>query len=392
MAVPPYGGNGLTRRLVTPAEFAERTAVADNSLRLNHAERIHLANMATGAYSPLTGFMDRNDYDSVVADNRLASGLDWPLPITLAINAEERPGVTAGQDVILEDDAGTPLALMTVADIFEATLPDDCRRIFGTTDPAHPGVAQFLGQPPYRAGGTVFATPEAAITGRHTHSPEKLRQILVDTGGRPAVAFSTRNICHLGHDQLGAKALAGTNLLGVNVITGAEFPGSYDPDFIFDSYEYLIEVRGLSDRVFLNNLRLPSLRAGPREAFLQAVMLQNMGFSQFIVGRDHAGVGGFYGPYAAQEYFHQGQDLAIEILKAPIQFYCRACGATTNSADCGHGEAFITHFRGTELRQMLSDGSLDQLGQILPADLYEFVARRSRERERGVGDKIFTGD
>jgi sulfate adenylyltransferase len=373
MLIEPYGG-ALVDRCTSDKEWTRHlNAAGDREILLKHEDQINVINIVTGSYSPLTGFMTEQEYGQVVADSKLPSGLDWTIPILLPVLTETLDGLTPGASVILSKKQGHPLAVMEVESIFEIDREKHNLSVFGTDSTEHPGVQDCLRKSRVCLGGQLHAHPSVVPDFRYFYPPRELRGKLESTGQKTFTAFSTRNICHVGHEYLHTIALEITDKVGINVITGAQVKGNFLPDVVFDTYEYLIDRYYPVDKVFLNNLRLPPIYAGPKEAFLQAIMLQNSGYTHFIVGRDHAGIGSFYPRYGAQQIFKELDSLSIEILPISEPRYCKVCGKITTENSCRHTGADIAALNGRDVRRFLLEKRYAELKNILREDLQKFL-------------------
>ena len=370
--IRPHGGTLCERYLSGEAldDLAERTP----AITLTDGEAIHLANLASGGYSPLTGFMTAAENEAVVEGCTLPSGANWTVPVLLKVEGLGRGELGRCRQLVLRDPHRGPVALLEVEDLFEIDAARQCRAVFGTDSPDHPGVRACMGRSRLCVGGPVRAVRSRLERFRHHRLPAENRAWLAQTGRESATAFSTRNICHLGHEYLHTLALELTDLVGINIITGAQVPGNFQSGVIFDTYEHLIATRYPEGRVFLNNLRLPPIYAGPREAFLQATILQNMGFTHFIVGRDHAGIGHFYPRYGSQEIFRRLTNLAIRILPIAEPHHCTVCRKITTERSCRHGGEQVRPLNGRDVRRLLQERRYDALETILRRELLELMA------------------
>lgn len=382
----PYGDT-LVDRIVGAAALDTMCAGASCSVRLGHEAMIHLANLATGCYSPLDGFMTEEVYESVVNRTVLPAGFGWTIPIQLHVANEDAATVRPGDTVALCDADGVSVGALTAESIFAVDAERHCARVFGTNAPEHPGVQDMHRKPPLCIGGPVQAAAERLSAFRHRHTPTEMRARLASTGKSTAAAFSTRNICHIGHEHLHRIALARTDLLGINVITGAQLKGNFVSDVVFDTYENLIERHYPPGRVFLNNLRLPPIYAGPKEAFLQATVLQNLGFTHFIVGRDHAGIGSFYPKYGSQAIFREVGGLSIEIMAIPEPRWCPRCNTVTTEERCACGGP-LHELNGRDVRRLLLEKRYDELQSILDGDMLRIVIDMFEERATTEQDVV----
>jgi len=226
----------------------------------------------------------------------------------------------------------------------------------GTRNEAHPGARAQLAEPGLYLAGSVLMSQEALPDMRYWRQPQMLRSWLASRELKKITAFATRNVCHFGHEYLQRTALEISDVLGINVLTGASKPGNFKSPIVFDTYECLLEQYYPHSRVFLNNLWIPPLYAGPKEAFLQAIMLQNYGYSHFIVGRNHAGIGDFYAKYAAQEIFACHPGLSIKILPLAGPRFCLECNKVTTEKSCAHSDPRqLLELSGTRVRAHLRD-------------------------------------
>jgi sulfate adenylyltransferase len=380
MLIPPYGET-LINRFIGDDRWQECMAkTRGGTIHLSHEDQIHLFNIATGCYSPLTGFMTEQEYHQVIDRNKLSSGLDWTIPILLRVDRSVADSMAAGSALGLLNAAGETLAVMEIESVFAIDREEHNARIFRTGSHEHPGVQDILKKSAWCLGGPVHVLATSVPALRYWRSPLECRTWLENTGKKTFTAFSTRNICHLGHEYLQALALEITDMLGINVITGAQVKGSFLPDVIFDTYDHIINSYYPVGRVFINNLRLPPIYAGPKEAFLQATILQNYGFTHFIVGRDHAGIGNFYTRYASQQIFRELTDLSIQILPISEPRFCKLCHKITTENSCRHSEPDIMPLNGRDVRRFLLEKRYTELRKIIREDLQKFLVDLFEER------------
>lgn len=378
MPISPYGGR-LVNQIISDDALAARLKDAKEMISLSRNDLINLHNLAAGSYSPLTGFMTKAEYESVIESSKLPMGLGWTIPVILRV--ESRPKETA---VALCNQDGIPVAILEIESVFEINKTKFCQEVFGTTNKDHPGVREAMERPGLSIGGKISLSKLKMERLRYLRTPKENREWLGKTGKKTFTAFSTRNICHIGHEYLHGIALETTDMLGINVITGAGVKGGFSPDVIFDTYEHLLSRFYPEGRVFLNNLRLPPIYAGPREAFLQAIILQNYGFTHFIVGRDHAGIGGYYPKYSSQRIFKELKDLDIYILSFPEPRFCKICKKVTTEWSCRHGDDNIRYLNGRDVRRSLLEKKYDELGKIVNRDLQEVLVKILEERNEAI--------
>jgi len=353
----PHGGR-LVNRLASESvrekvggELSEFAAVA-----VREGVAFDVENIAYGVYSPLEGFMVEEEFHSVLDTLRLPDDLPWGIPIVLDVSEEEASKFAEGDSILLTH-GGAPLALLHVEDIYGYDRRELASRVFGTTDPNHPGVGKVQAMNAILVGGKIDLIGEVANPfERHTLRPVETRVLFRERGWRTVVGFQTRNVPHLGHEYLQKSALVFVDGLFINPVIGRKKRGDFRDEVILKAYDTLIENYYPRDSVALSIVRYEMRYAGPREALHHAIMRKNFGCTHFIVGRDHAGVGNYYKPYEAQELLKEFPDLGITPLFFKEFFYCRKCGGMVNSRVCPHGESYRVKFSGTKIRKMLLDG------------------------------------
>ena len=358
--VPPHGG--ALRELLAAGAEAEALAGRARSLpalRLGPRELTDLELLAVGALSPLGGFMGEADYRSVVDGMRLDGGALWSLPIALPVTREQADAL-GGREIALAAADGTPLAVMEAGDPYPADAEREAAQVYGTTDGAHPGVAVLRAQPGWLLGGAVraFALPPDPEFPGYRLTPARTRAAFAERGWRSVAGFQTRNPVHRAHEYLTKVALEVTDGLLLHPLVGETQPGDVPAGVRMRCYEALLDGYYARDRVLLSVLPASMRYAGPREAIFHAILRQNYGCSHFIVGRDHAGVGDYYGTYDAQRIFDglEPGALAIEPLRFEHSFYCRRCESMASSHTCPHPTADRVHLSGTKVREMLAAG------------------------------------
>jgi ATP sulfurylase/adenylyl-sulfate kinase len=355
----PHGGV-LQIRLAEPRRAAELAAEAATlpSIELDAWARSDLELLAGGGLSPLTGFMREADLLSVCERMRLSDGMVWSLPIILPVDAEQARNLSHGQRVALRS-GGEPLAVLTVSETYSYDRARMAAEVYRTGDPSHPGVARVLSQPDHAVAGPVevFAIP-AAEFGEYRLMPTETRALFAANGWRTVVGFQTRNPVHRAHEYLQKVALEQVDGLLLHPLVGETKGDDIPADVRMRCYQALIDTCYPPDRVVLSVFPASMRYAGPREAVFHAVVRKNYGCTHFIVGRDHAGVGSFYGTYAAQEIFDEfdRHEIGIQLLKFEHSFYCRACQSMATTRTCPHGEAERVILSGTRVREMLRAG------------------------------------
>jgi sulfate adenylyltransferase len=349
--IAPHGGRLIDRTGARP-DGVERL----EQIPLTPREVSDLDMLASGALSPLEGFMARHDYERVVEEMRLANGIPWALPVCLAV--ERAPD---DDEVALTDADGTPLGVLEVHDVYEYDKEREADRCFRTTDDAHPGVARLYRQKPlYLAGRvTVFERmeppfPELAL------DPAETRAGFGERGWRRVVGFQTRNPIHRAHEYLTKGALETVDGLLIHPLVGETKADDVPAATRVECYRVLVGNYYPAGRVLVSAFPAAMRYAGPREAIWHAICRKNYGCSHFIVGRDHAGVGDYYGTYDAQLIFDEFEphELDIEPMFFEHAFFCRVCGQMATPKTCPHGGDDHVFLSGTKVRELLAKGEL----------------------------------
>jgi sulfate adenylyltransferase len=359
--VAPHGGTLVDRFL--PAEQARAVlarAPALVALALDARELADLELIANGAASPLTGFLNEQDYRRVVHELRLASGTVWPLPLTLAIPDDTRARVAVGDDVALTDPAGRLRAVLTVTGLFRRDPLEEAREVYRTTDESHPGVAYLVSRPRWLVAGPVRALPlpEDLPFKNHRLTPSALRALIEARGWKSVAGFQTRNPIHRAHEHLTKLALEFADGLVIHPLVGETKSDDVPATVRFRAYETLIERYYPRDRTVLAAFPAAMRYAGPREALFHALVRKNYGITHLIVGRDHAGVGRFYAPLEAQQIFDRfsKEEIGVSPLRFEPTFFCKACDNLASSRTCPHDAATRVELSGTKVREILKSG------------------------------------
>jgi ATP sulfurylase len=322
--------------------------------------------VATGALSPLTGFMGRADYERCVAEMRLTSGVVFPVPVTLAVDQDVADRIAEGQEVTLCEGERV-LAVMEVTEKYpypREVKEREAQEVYRTTEEAHPGVARLYRRGDVLLGGDVWLVdwPDAVRTEfpELRHTPAQTRRMFVRRGWRSVVGFQTRNPIHRAHEYLQKTALEIVDGLFVHPLVGETKKDDIPADVRIESYEAILRDYYPAERVLLGVFPAAMRYAGPREAIFHALARKNYGCTHFIVGRDHAGVGDYYGTYDAQNIFDQfsPQEIGIIPLKFEHAFYCRKCGGVVSGKTCPHGPEERIFLSGTQVREMLERGEM----------------------------------
>jgi len=360
--VPPHGGK-LLPLLVSGSELEESLKEAEMlpKVRLDSKEVSDLIMLAMGAFSPLDGFIGKEDYEGVVADMHLKNGTLWPIPITLAVSKEEAEKIKEGQKIaLLNSDGDEVMASMLVKEKYTYDKHREAIQVFGTDDKQHPGVQKIYEQGEVYLGGPVKVFSEGDYPERFAEfaRPAETRAIFAEKGWATIAAFQTRNPLHRSHEYLTKVALEVCDGLLIHPIVGKLKAGDIPAEVRMECYKVLLDNYYPKDRAILKVYPMEMRYGGPREAILHAIIRQNFGCSHLIVGRDHAGVGSYYGPFDAQKIFDELNpgDLHIQPLKLDPTFWCNKCGSMASPKTCPHGSEEHLSISGTKLREMLSSG------------------------------------
>ena len=358
--IPPHGGTLVS--LLAQGEQAEALREGLRSLprlRLSPRTIADLELLTVGGFSPLTGFMTRREYDSVLEHMRLPNGTVWSMPVTLAVSTEESAAIEEGCQVALTIE-GEPLAVLTVEEKYTYDKAREARLVYRTEDTSHPGVAALYGQGDVLLGGPVAALrlPPHEDLLHYRLTPAQTRAAFVERGWSRVVGFQTRNPVHRAHEYIQKCALEIVDGLLLHPLVGETKSDDIPADVRMRCYEVLLEGYYPPDRVLLSALPAAMRYAGPKEAIFHALMRKNYGCSHFIVGRDHAGVGDYYGPSDAQHIFREfrSEDLGVTPLFFDNTFFCRACDEMASAKTCPHGPEDRVIFSGTQVRAMLAAG------------------------------------
>lgn len=363
--VDPHGKQKRLRPLLQEGaalEAAEQRARTLRRLPITSRETSDVIMLGIGAFTPLEGFMGQADWRSVCDDYRLADGTFWPIPITLSTTQEEAGRIREGQAVALADaETGELMAILTVSEKYEIDKAHECRQVFRTTDPAHPGVTTVMAQGDVNLAGPVQVLSEGPYPAKYRGlymRPGETRKLFEQKGWKTVAALQLRNPMHRSHEYLAKIAVEVCDGVLIQQILGKLKPGDIPAEVRVRAVDVLVSRYFVNGTCVQAGVPLEMRYAGPREALLHAVFRQNFGCSHLIVGRDHAGVGEYYGPFDSQKIFDEIPPGSLELkpLKIDVTFYCTRCDGMATARTCPHGAADRVNVSGTMLRKTLSEG------------------------------------
>jgi sulfate adenylyltransferase len=352
----PHGGS-LTNNFIDLSKIDKDLFAIDVDTGLKK----EIENISFGVFSPLKGFMDEEDFTSVVKKGRLANDLPWTIPIILDANEELAKKVKDSSQVALRNN-GQIFGVMQIGDLYKFDKTESAKSVFQTDDPSHPGFNKFVTMQDILIAGEVKIVNTSPLNNKFVDkfrlTPAESRKEIEDQGWRSAVAFQTRNVPHVAHEMLQKAALNIYDGLFINPLIGKKKIGDFKDDVILNSYTVLIDNYYPKSRIIFSTLHTEMKYAGPREAIHHAIMRQNFGCSHIIIGRDHAGVGNYYSPFAAHDIFKDYPELEIEPIFFPAFYFCKKCQCYVNERTCPHDLDYREELSGTKMRKMFSSGEL----------------------------------
>ena len=363
--VNPHGKDKrLKPLLLAGGELDEARRKAERLARLTITSRetSDLIMLGIGAFTPLDGFMGKADWQGECDQYRTAGGTFWPIPITLSSSREEAGRLKEGEEVALVDgETGELMATLTVREKYAIDKPHECKQVFRTNDPAHPGVTNVMGQGDVNLAGPVKVLSEGPYPEKYKGlymRPEETRKLFAAKGWNTVAALQLRNPMHRSHEYLAKIAIEVCDGVLIQQILGKLKPGDIPAEVRVRAVDTLVRHYFVKDTCIQAGVPLEMRYAGPREALLHAVFRQNFGCSHLIVGRDHAGVGEYYGPFDAQKIFDEIPPGSLELrpLKIDVTFYCHKCDGMATGRTCPHGKDDRVAVSGTMLRKTLSEG------------------------------------
>ncbi len=362
--VQPHGGGSLKPLLLPEVERKEvlKRAATLKKVPMTSRETSDVIMFAMGAYTPLDGFMGKADWEGVCADMRMKNGLFWPIPITLSTTTELADSIGLDEEVALVDgETGEIMAVMEVTEKYAIDKAFENQHVYRTTDTAHPGVQKVNAQGPVNLAGRVLCLSEGEYPAKYKGlylRPAESRAIFAEKGWSKVAAFQTRNPMHRSHEHLAKIAVEVLDGVFIHQVLGKLKPGDIPAEVRTEAIGAMIDNYFVPGTVIQAGYPIEMRYAGPREALIHALIRQNFGCSHLIVGRDHAGVGDYYGPFDAQHIFDTLWPGALETqpLKIDITFYCKKCYGMATAKTCPHGKEDQVNISGTKQREMLSKG------------------------------------
>lgn len=357
--IAPHGGQLVNRlAMETEKQSILKKSALWKKINIDLWTYADLECIATGAFSPMVGFMEEADYHAVVTDMHLKSGAVWTIPITLAVEEEVANALQLGEKVCL-CYKGKTVAILEVSGYYRPDKEREARSVYGTSDRAHPGVKRLFSKPDIYVGGPItLLERQPALFPAYNYTPGETRELFAARRWERVVGFQTRNPIHRAHEYIQKTALETVDGLFIQPLVGETKPGDIPASVRMKSYEALLQNYYPADRIVLGVYPAAMRYAGPREAVLHALVRKNYGCTHFVVGRDHAGVGDYYGTYDSQRIFSRfdPKEIGITPMFFEHSFYCRKCGGMASTKTCPHTDNERVILSGTKVREMLRSG------------------------------------
>ncbi|MGD1835537.1 MAG: sulfate adenylyltransferase [Nitrososphaeraceae archaeon] len=350
----PHGGKLVNR--INESKFDTNDMY---SIDINDDLRNDIENIADGIFSPLDGFVCKEDFYSILTNGRLKNDVPWTIPLLLDVKNSIAQKAKDSKEISLRNN-GEHFATLYFDEYFTFDKKEMVNLLYQTEDPAHPGVLKTFNMNDTLIAGKIELNKRISHSklGTYRSIPSTTRSEIANKKWKTIVGFQTRNVPHIAHEMLQKAALNIFDALFINPLIGKKKPGDFQDNVILQSYESLIKNYYPSERVMFVTLHTEMRYAGPKEAIHHAIMRKNFGCSHFIVGRDHAGVGDFYDPFAAHKIFNDYPDLEIQPIFFPAFYYCKRCLGYANERNCPHDKQFREELSGTRMRKMVSSGEV----------------------------------
>ncbi len=355
--IQPHGGRLVNRQM---SEQRSKGLDLSNFQTVDITKEMarDIENIGTGVYSPLRGFMNSADLRSVSEEMRLPTDDPWTIPILFDVTKEESNKYEEGDEILLTEN-DEPRALFKIEEKYTWDKAKTAEQVFRTSSPDHPGVHRMMNMNDVLLGGPVELIDRKKSPFEESYlKPMETRILFKEKGWKTIVGFQTRNAPHNGHEYVQKAALTFVDGIFINPVIGKKKAGDFTDRVILDTYKTLIDNYYLKERAVMSILQMEMRYAGPREAVHHSIIRKNYGCTHFIVGRDHAGVGDFYGPFDAHDIFEEFPDLKIVPLFFKSFFYCSKCGGVMNDKTCPHGDEYVMNFAGRRIRKMLKEGKV----------------------------------
>lgn len=377
--IPPYHGG----RMINIPDIRDHDLDINNRIKIDISSYINLTLLKHGILSPVNSFHNLEETMEIANSGRLPNGLPWSIPVLLPENDEKSIRIKHGDEIILEFD-GKDVALLKVDERFSLNMREYCFKIFGTTSNVHPGVmnTQLKGNR-FISGKLLGISLNTNHFSTKQPVPETLRKLFKARRFKSVTAFQTRNPPHRGHEFLHKHALLSTDALLINPVLGPKKWGDFSDQEIFESYNIYLDKYLPKRRTILLPLIYEMQYAGPREALIHMIMRKNMGCTHFVIGRDHAGVGSFYHPYAAKEYVSQFRDIGIVPIFLKEAYYCKTCREISNDDICPHDEGEKIHFSGTKIRSLFLENKAPMSYEMRSEVYHRILEIRSNGQNSG---------
>jgi sulfate adenylyltransferase len=350
--IKPHGGN-LVNNFIDSSKIDDDLFILDVDLGLKK----EVENISIGVFSPLRGFIGEEDFLSILKQGRLSNGLPWTIPVVLDINNDFAKKIKDESEVALRNN-GKIFGILYVKNLYTIDKLNSAKSIFQTDDSSHPGVHRYLTMKNTLVEGEVKTLNTINLDDNIRLTPLQVREEINNRGWKSIVAFQTRNVPHVAHEMLQKAVLNIYDGLFINPLIGKKKTGDFKDEVILESYNALIKNYYPKSKTIFSTLHTEMKYAGPKEAIHHAIMRKNFGCSHIIIGRDHAGVGNYYTPFAAQDIFKDYPDLEIAPIFFPAFYYCKKCTNFANERTCPHDSNFKEELSGTKIRKMFLSGEV----------------------------------